>query len=79
MRLLAKYMDKNRILMYSIIKQGGSRKVINKLSCVLVNFLLKMNSINSNQETLAYYKYGIEITISSLLNIIIRTPRKLTL
>lgn len=44
--------------------------MINKISSQLVDYLIKSNVISSEDER-AYYKYGIEITVSSILNIIL--------
>lgn len=43
--------------------------MIEKLSRTLVGYLLKENVIENNEDDIEYYQYGLEITISSLLNV----------
>ncbi len=45
--------------------------MINRLSNKIVSYLIKHRAIESIAEDIEYYKYGIEITISSCLNIIL--------
>ena len=46
-------------------------KMIKSISNKLLQYLLQANVIDKSEDVLAYYKYGIEITISSLLNIVL--------
>ena len=41
------------------------------LSKIILNYLIKQEVINNTSEDREFYQYGIEITISSLLNIIL--------
>lgn len=45
--------------------------MIEKISLKLLSFLLQQNTIPNTPEHRTYYQYGIEITISSLLNILL--------
>lgn len=45
--------------------------MIKKLSDILLKYLIKSDVIESNKESIDYYRYGLEITISSTLNIIL--------
>lgn len=45
--------------------------MIKYISNRLLQYLLQANVIDKSEDVLAYYKYGIEITISSLLNIVL--------
>ena len=45
--------------------------MIKSISNKLFQYLLQANVIDKSEDILAYYKYGIEITISSLLNIVL--------
>lgn len=46
-------------------------KMIKAISNKLLKYLIKTDVINKSEDALAYYKYGLEITISSLLNILL--------
>lgn len=46
-------------------------KMIKSISNNLLQYLIKADVIDKSEEALAYYKYGLEITISSLLNILL--------
>jgi len=43
--------------------------MIKKLTNHILSYLISSNAIDDNEETKDYYRYGIEITISSLINI----------
>ena len=45
--------------------------MIKSTSNKLLQYLIKADVIDKSEDALAYYKYGLEITISSLLNIIL--------
>ena len=45
--------------------------MIKAISNKLLKYLIKTDVINKSEDALAYYKYGLEITISSLLNILL--------
>ena len=45
--------------------------MISHISEQMLQYLLKSRVINDSDEEKEYYRYGIEITISSLLNIIL--------
>lgn len=45
--------------------------MIDYISNKMLSYLLKSNAISDDEDDRAHYKYGIEITISSLLNIIL--------
>lgn len=45
--------------------------MIKKLTNHILSYLISSNAINDNEETKDYYRYGIEITISSLINILL--------
>lgn len=45
--------------------------MIKSISNKLLQYLIKADVIDKSENALAYYKYGLEITISSLLNIIL--------
>lgn len=45
--------------------------MIERLGSCILEYLLKNNAIEDDEEIIAYYRYGIEITISSLLNVLI--------
>lgn len=47
--------------------------MIDTISNVLVNFLLKHDVIKDTEDERAYYKYGMEISISSILGIVLIT------
>jgi len=46
-------------------------KMIKSTSNKLLQYLIKADVIDKSEDALAYYKYGLEITISSLLNIVL--------
>ena len=45
--------------------------MIKSISNKLLQYLIKADVIDKSENALAYYKYGLEITISSLLNIVL--------
>lgn len=45
--------------------------MIKKLTNHILSYLISSNAIDDNEETKDYYRYGIEITISSLINILL--------
>ena len=45
--------------------------MISHISELILQYLLKSNVINDSDDDKEYYRYGIEITVSSLLNIIL--------
>ncbi len=45
--------------------------MIKSISNKLLQYLIKADVIDKSEDALAYYKYGLEITISSLLNIVL--------
>ena len=45
--------------------------MIKKLSQYILQYLLRNNVIENTQDEKEYYQYGIEITISSVLNILL--------
>lgn len=45
--------------------------MIEKISCAIVNYMLKHEAISDTQENKEYYQYGVEITVSSIFNIIL--------
>lgn len=45
--------------------------MIDRLSGIVIAFLLDEHMISNDENEKAYYRYGVEITISSLLNIIL--------
>lgn len=45
--------------------------MIDYISNKLLNYLVKSDAISNDEDEMAHYKYGIEITISSSLNIIL--------
>lgn len=45
--------------------------MIKSISNSLLQYLIKADVIDKSEEALAYYRYGLEITISSLLNIVL--------
>ena len=49
----------------------GCVSMINRASKLILQYLLKKGVINDSSDEKEYYQYGIEITISSLLNIIL--------
>ena len=51
--------------------------MIKKLTNHILSYLISSNAIDDNEETKDYYRYGIEITISSLINILLSVFRKL--
>lgn len=44
---------------------------MNRTARMIVNFMIKQNAISSNPEYVDFYTYGVEITISSILNIVL--------
>ena len=46
-------------------------KMIRFISNKILRYLIKTDVIDKSEDALAYYKYGIEITISSLINILL--------
>lgn len=44
---------------------------MNRTARMIVNFMIKQNAISSEPEYVDFYTYGVEITISSFLNIIL--------
>ncbi len=44
---------------------------MNWITTKIINFMINKNVISNNDNVKAYYKYGIEITISSILNIVL--------
>ncbi len=49
----------------------GVVSMINRASNTILQYLLRKGVINDSSDVKEYYKYGIELTISSLLNIIL--------
>lgn len=49
----------------------GEKSMINNLSEIILRYLIKASVIDDTEEYREYYVYGIEITLSSILNIII--------
>ncbi len=47
--------------------------MIEKASTTILNYLLSSEIIKDTEEVRAYYQYGIEITISSVLNVVLIT------
>ena len=45
--------------------------MISQLSNIIVSYLIKHKAIENSSEDIEHYKYGIEITISSCLNIVL--------
>lgn len=45
--------------------------MIERFSTIILDYLLKSEVIKNTQEVKDYYQYGIEITVSSLLNVIL--------
>lgn len=45
--------------------------MINYLTERLLNYLVNKNTIDKQDDVIAFYRYGIEITISSILNVLI--------
>lgn len=45
--------------------------MIKKLTNHILSYLISSNAIDDNEETKDYYRYGIEITMSSLINILL--------
>lgn len=45
--------------------------MIEKISNKLLNYLISSHKIKNDNEIIDYYRYGIEITISSILNIVL--------
>lgn len=45
--------------------------MVSKFSDFLLSILIKADAIDNNKEIVDYYRYGFEITISSILNIIL--------
>ena len=40
-----------------------------RLVSIILNFMIKNNVISKDTEEIEFYRYGIEITLSSLINI----------
>lgn len=57
--------------MYPILNGKAGEKMIEKLSAKIVNYLLDNKAINDTADDKEFYQYGIEITISSVLNVIL--------
>lgn len=45
--------------------------MISRISELILQYLLRSNAINDSNDEKEYYRYGIEITVSSLLNVIL--------
>ena len=63
-------MEKTWCILFSR-DDNGWWKMIKSISNKLLQYLIKADVIDKSEDALAYYKYGLEITISSLLNIVL--------
>lgn len=68
-RFRARFIDKHKNFLYTCRK--GENGMIKKLTNHILSYLISSNAIDDNEETKDYYRYGIEITISSLINILL--------
>ncbi|MCM1009209.1 MAG: accessory gene regulator B family protein [Ruminococcus flavefaciens] len=45
--------------------------MIEKMSGAIVNYMLKCEVISNTKEDMEYYQYGVEITVSSIINVLL--------